>query len=190
MRRRLQLRCAIASVLCVAGMAMLTGCNEGAGARSKAGPSASPTRVPAAAAGGACLHFDYEVIEKVTGAEFDVAGKGENSGTSTCVLQKEGASLPDLTLAVTRTSADVNVFKTVVMPKGAAIVTELGRQGYSAMVAAGADAGPGVEVGWLSGNGRLMVLRYRLPTGTAPADPTAFAPKLVELAKRIDRATV
>ena len=187
MRRRVRSHRAIVSMLCATGIVFVAGCSAGATARP---PTPSPTREPAGAAGGACLHLDYDVIESTLGAVFDVAAKGDSAGTSTCVLQRDGASLPDLTLAVTRSSADPTVFKAVVMPKGAASVAELGRQAYSVPVAATAEAGPGVEVGWLSGNARLMVMRYRFPIGTDDATAAAFTPKLVELTRKIDRANV
>jgi hypothetical protein len=82
------------------------------------------------------------------------------------------------------------VFSTTVVPKGSAPVTDLGKAGYSrTLTAAATGAGPGAEVGWLSGNQRLMILRYRLPPGTAPADATALVPKLVTLARQIDQAS-
>ena len=69
-----------------------------------------------------------------------------------------------------------------------ATVTGLGKAGYSRSVSATGGAGTAAEVGWLSGNQRLMTLRYRTPPGTAPATATRIVPKLVVLAKRVDQA--
>jgi hypothetical protein len=174
----------------VALLFAMAGCaGSGAAASARPQPRASapsPSRWPAGIAGGACLLLDYEQIEQVIGVSFDVSAAGDAVETFTCVLQQQGASLPDLTLAVTPTTIDSVVFKNTVTPKGATAVANLGRVAYSAVIAGGASAGPVVEVGWLAGNGRLMMLRFRFPTGTAAGDATALAPKLVELGKKID----
>ena len=174
----------------VALLFALAGCaGSGAAASARPQPHASaptPSRWPAGIAGGACLLLDYQQIEQLTGVSFDVSAAGDALDTFTCVLQQQGASLPDLTLAVTPTTVDSVVFKNTVMPKGATAVANLGRVAYSTVLAAGASVGPVVEVGWLAGNGRLMVLRFRFPAGAAAADATALLPKLVELGKKID----
>jgi hypothetical protein len=146
---------------------------------------AKPFRWPAATEGGACLLLDFEVVEQVIGASFDVAAKGQASETYSCVLQRAGAGTPDLTLAVSGTYADQAVFKATVAPKGSADVARLGLRAYSIAVPAAGGAGPGVEVGWLSGDNRLLVLRYRSAPKN-PADPAALAPKMVELAHKVD----
>jgi hypothetical protein len=158
------------------------------GADHRAAPS--PTRWPAGIAGGACQLLDFDVIASALGAGFDVAAASQAGATYTCVLERTGQNLPDLTLSVTATKIDVNIFKSKVVPKGAAAVAELGKSGYSAAVPAGSGAGPGAEVGWLSGNQRIMVLRLRTPADTAAADAADLMPKLVALAKRIDLTTV
>ena len=181
-----------AAVGLLALLVALAGCaGSGASASARpqprsAGPAPSPSRWPAGIAGGACLLLDYEQIEQVIGVAFDVAAAGDALDTFTCVLQPQGASLPDLTLAVTPTTVDSVVFKNTVMPKGSTAVANLGRVAYSAVLPAGASSGPVVEVGWLAGNGRLIVLRFRFPTGAAAGDATALAPKLAELGKKID----
>jgi hypothetical protein len=150
-----------------------------------------PTPTPGAAgdAGGACYLLEYEVIEQTVGTSFDVAAASQVGTTFSCVLQRaKSISYPDLTLTVSPTDADSAAFKTTVPPKGAAPVTELGKVGYSAALAPTPDAGPAVEVGWLSGNGRILVLRYRCPMDT-PDDVGALTPKLVALAKKIDQAS-
>jgi hypothetical protein len=83
------------------------------------------------------------------------------------------------------------VFKATVMRPGATAVPGIGKIAYSALLPAlGGEAGPAVEVGWLSGDGRLISLQYRFPAGTADADVAAFTPKLVELAKKIDQSSL
>jgi len=69
------------------------------------------------------------------------------------------------------------------------VIEDLGKVGYRLPVAAGGGAGPGLEIGWLSANQRLMVLRYRSADGAAGADLDALVPKLVDLAKKIDMTT-
>jgi hypothetical protein len=44
-----------------------------------------------------------------------------------------------------------------------------------------------VEVGWLSGNGRLLVLRYRCPSEVTAEEVGALTPKLVALAKEVEQ---
>jgi hypothetical protein len=178
----------------VVGLVLLvpvTGCARSSGANSAASPPApSPTRLPAGYAGGACQLLDYDVVDATIGTSFDVAASSDASGAFTCVLQQVAADLPDLSLAVTPTLVDAPVFKTSVIPKKATSVSDLGKAAYSLPVAAGGGAGPGAEVGWLSGNQRLLVLRYRGAPGTAAADVSALLPKLVALAKKIDQASV
>jgi hypothetical protein len=168
--------------------AVATGCSGNANADSGGQPNASatPTRWPAAQSGGACQLLDYDVIEATIGVRFAVAASATSTATFTCVLQPDGAGLPDLTLAVTATEADMSVFHSTVIPKGATTIEDLGKISYRVGVPASATAGPGVEVGWLSSNQRLMVLRFHSATGTAQADVDALAPKLVDLAKKID----
>jgi hypothetical protein len=170
----------------------VAGCS-GASASADGGaasPSPTASRWPAALAGGACQLLDYDVIATAIGVQFDVAAAGTTSATFTCVLQQTAASLPDLSLAVTSTQADATIFKTTVVPKGAPPVANLGKVGYSAAIPAAAAAGPGLEIGWLSGNQRLIVLRYHSSSGTAPGDVNALLPKLVDLAKKIDQTSV
>ena len=49
---------------------------------------------------------------------------------------------------------------------------------------------PMPTIGWLAGNGRLMILRYRSPVNAAGAEATAMVPKLVALAKQVDLSSV
>jgi hypothetical protein len=175
----------------VAVAALAAGCGRpAAGADRPTQAPASPTRLPAATAGGACQLLDFDRIAATVGTRFDVAAASQTGVTYTCVVEQTGANLPDLSLSVASTQADVGIFKSTVMPSGAASVADLGKSGYSAAVPAGSGAGPGVEVGWLSGNQRLITLRLRTRAGTAPADVVALLPKLVTLAKQIDMTTV
>ena len=185
-RRRLV---AVAAALLVTALA--AGCSGDANADSGGAthPSGPPTRQPAALSGGACQLLDYDVVEATIGVRFAVAAAATNAATFTCVLQPDGAGLPDLSLAVTATEADNSVFRSTVIPKGATTLEDLGKVGYRAGVPASATAGPGVEVGWLSGNQRLMVLRFHAATGAGAGDVDAMAPKLVDLAKKIDLTT-
>lgn len=162
------------------------------GSAGPSGPGPRPTRWPAAAAGGACQLLDYGVVEEVIGLVFDVAAGGQQEATYTCVLQRIGSSVPDLTLTVTPSNASPAIFRTVVMPKGAAALTGLGKVGYRAALPAVVKAGrgPGIEIGWLSGNNRIIVLRLTLAVEAQPPAADAAAPKLLDLAKRVDQTSV
>lgn len=177
--------------------------NQAASARPGApGPAGDATLadtapVAAAEAGGACQLLNYDTIKQSLGVSFGVAAAAQRGGTFTCLVQPRGAGFPDLTLSVTATSADAQSFSGAMVPGGATGVAGLGKAGYSLLrpVAGDAgpgvgDAGPGVETGWLSGNQRLMVLRYQLgPTSTAD-DAAAAVSHLIELAKTIDFAGI
>jgi hypothetical protein len=168
------------------------GCGGPAGAAGAARsdpPSAAASREPAASAGGACQLLDYDVVAAAIGTNFAIAAAGTSGATFTCVLQPSQGSLPDLSLAVTATEADPYVFRSSVVPRGATVIEDLGKVGYRLPVAAAAGTGPGLEIGWLSANQRLMVVRYRTPAGSAGTGLDALVPKLVDLAKKIDMAT-
>jgi len=178
-------------VLLLAAGTACTGPAAGAPrAPMSAHPVPSPTREPAESAGGACLLLSFEQVADAIGVDFAVSGARSSGDTYTCVLRRVEAQLPDLSLSVSPTLADTGVFSSNVAPKGSATVGDLGKLGYSRSLPASATgAGPGAEVGWLSGNQRLMVLRYRTPVGTPSGDATALIPKLVALAKKIDQAS-
>jgi hypothetical protein len=170
--------------------AALTLAAAAAGCSEDPPPARVPTPVtinyPAKTAGGACVLFDYETIKKVIGAEFDVAAASQSGQTTTCVVQSEQASLPDLTLTISKTSADADIFKSDVIPdKGATAIKGLGLAAYQAPVAAAKDAGAGLEICWLTKDKRLMSLRF---TGAldSPAPPKELAGKLVTLAKQVE----
>lgn len=173
-----------------AGIFALTtaGCSgPAAGAPRANQTSIGPDHQPAEFAGGACQLMNFDLVNGALGSSFDVAGAGESGDTYTCVLQRIDKELPDLSLAVTPTLADTSIFHDKVVPKGATVLSDLGKLGYSRTVPASGGAGPGAEVGWLSGNQRLMVLKYRSATG---GDATDILPKLVALAKKVDQASV
>ena len=183
---------AVVGVLAAAALLAASGCSRNASAVTDKGPTASApaTRQPAALAGGACQLLDYDVVEAELGVRFALAAAATNTATFTCVLQTADAAEPDLSLAVTATMADESVFRSSVVPKGATTLSDLGKIGYQIGVPAAGGVGPGLEVGWLSANQRLMLLRLRTAGGTAVAAVNALLPKLVELAKKIDLTTV
>jgi hypothetical protein len=178
-------------------VALASGCAHAAeaahpatGARSSPAPAPSRERLPAGYAGGACQLLDYDVIEAAVGTRFDVGASSQSENTFTCVLQPLGAGYPDLTLSITATDLEPAAFKATVAPKGSVSVPKLGRVAYSAVVPAGAGAGPAVVVGWLSANARLLTLRYRFPADTAAGVPATFTPKLIGLAKQVDSSSI
>jgi hypothetical protein len=173
--------------LCLIGAGLLTlsGCGEAA-ATARPAPAPVVVDLPAASAGGACALLDYAVIERATGARFDVSAASRHRQTYSCVLRTEEADHPDLALSVTETSADASVFKADVVPSGGQTVTGLGKAAYRQTVSPGKNVGAAVEVGWLSADGRLVSLRYTFAAGQDRAVADAFATKLIALAKKID----
>jgi hypothetical protein len=171
-------------------LALVAGCGSEAVATIPPAPAPAVATFPAAAAGGACQLLDYGVIEEVLGVRFDVAAASRHKGTQTCVVQAEGAARPDLLASVTGTTADAAVFADEVAPEGATTVKGLGKAAYRVVRAAGRGSGPGVEVGWLTGDKekQLIMLRYTLAAGQPAAKAEALAPKLITLAKKLDTA--
>jgi hypothetical protein len=131
-----------------------------------------------------CRFLDYGVIKDAVGITFEVAASAQQGQTETCVVQPSGESYPDLLLTLTNTTIEPAVFTKAVTPKGAAPVPGLGKIAYSTPVPVAGDAGPGVEVAWLSAKfNSLMMLRLRV----APdAEATTDAAKLVSLAKLLE----
>ena len=170
-----------------AGLLMLAGCGADSDENRPAVP-APPAAVdlPASAPGGACELLDYPVIEEITGARFDVSAASRLRDTRTCVVRAEEVARPDLALSVTDTSAAVADFKADVVPSGGSALSGLGKAAYRLTVAPAKGAGPAVEIGWLSGKGQLIILRYGFAPGQSKADADEFAPKLLALAKKID----
>jgi hypothetical protein len=141
---------------------------------------------PAGAAGGACQLLDYGVVTDATGTRFDTAGAAQADETYTCALTQQANQFPDLILAVTASHADVVIFTATVTPSGSAPVDGLGQIAYQIKRAGAQATGPQAEVGWLSGNARIMLLRYTFPAKTADERADAMLPKLVNLAKTVD----
>jgi hypothetical protein len=178
---------------------LLAGCSANPAVPSGAGPSAAspsptglrPTRWPAAQAGGACQLLDYGVVEQIIGLTFEVAAGGRQDATYTCVLQRTGGTVPDLSLAVTPTTATPTIFRTALAPKGSTAVTGLGKVAYRAGVAPvpKAGRGSGIEIGWLSGNNRILVLRCTLAADATPETVAQLTTKLVELALAVDKVS-
>jgi hypothetical protein len=168
---------------------MLSGCGVLDGSPEPT-PEPSPEPRIAAVAGGACQLLDFDTVEASVGVQFEVSAAAQQEATYTCVLQRTTSSLPDLLLIVTPTSVDTPIFRNDLMPQGATLVTGLGKVAYHNIGGAGAGRGPIVEVAWLSGNNRLMTLRFTTVSGTSPADATTMATKLVDLAKKIDQIGV
>ena len=168
------------------GVLALAGCADQVAATPSLPPAPVVTDWPASTAGGACRLLDYPTIEQAIGTRFDVSAATANRKTYTCVVQAQEASRPDLALSVTATSADASIFKDEMVPKGAKQVKSLGKAAYRRTLAPGKGHGAGVEIGWLSGDGRLLSLRYTFAAGHDKAVADAFAPKLITLAKKID----
>lgn len=177
-------------VLVILAVLALAGCS---GSSDHRGAGTAPSRdpVPAEFAGGSCQLLDYDEIGADLGITFDVAAASQVQQTFTCVLEREGAPLPDLTFSIALVSdLDIPTFKAKLIPSGSTVIGDLGKIGYSRVLAAGNGAGPGVEVGWFTGNQRLITLRCRLVADAPASDATALAPKLLILARRIDLTSV
>ncbi|WP_329108504.1 hypothetical protein OG792_07530 [Micromonospora sp. NBC_01699] len=172
-----------------AGLLVLSGCGESAAVTRDDPPLPIPpvVKLPASAAGGVCVLLDYPAIEESIGTRFDVSAATASGRTNTCVLQSEEASRPDLALSVTPTTADSAVFAGE-MPNGGQSVKGLGKSAYRLTLPVGEDHGAGVEVSWLSADGRMINLRYTLAAGEGKPAADALAGKLVTLAKAIDAA--
>ncbi len=163
---------------------LLAGCS-GAGASAHEPPAVVSPSPPAPT--GACLLLDFPRIEQRLHVRMAVAGAANHDKTSTCVARPTEAALPELSVSVTPSKADVAVFRAAMLPDGAKAVTALGKVAYSQLKPAVKGRGPYVEIGWLAGNARLLVLKVTLPEG---GDAAALLPDVVELAKDIDRAGV
>ncbi|MEV4413909.1 hypothetical protein [Catellatospora sp. NPDC049609] len=169
----------------MAGCALLAGCS-GAGAQAHQEPPVVSSPSPPALT-GACLLLDFPRIEQHLGTGLSISGAATHQKTHTCVARSTTADLPELSLSVTPTKADVAVFREAMLPDGAKAVTGLGKVAYQQTRPAAKGRGPYVEVGWLAGNARLLLLKVTMPVG---GDAAALAPEVVELAKEIDRAGI
>lgn len=169
---------------------LLAGCGTEAAADAPAAPAAVAPEIPAAAAGGVCQLLDYVLIERIVGVKFDIAAAQKVDKTYSCAVQSMGAARPDLVLSVTVTQADAEVFKEELIPQGGAAVKGLGKAAYQQIRGAGGSAGPGIEVGWLTADARLIILRYTFASGQPKSAADELAPKLVALAKEINQTSV
>ncbi len=123
--------------------------------------------------------------------EFNVSAAGEQKETITCVLQQGDAPWPDLSLAVSETSADPAIFASDVKPDGAEAVKGLGKKAaYQIVSDSTKEHGPSAEIGWLSSNGRILMLRYTFAKDQQKAAATDIAPILVDMAKDLDATLV
>lgn len=177
---------ALGAVLALA----LAGCSaDRAGAAPDAAvrPPAALAALPAAAAGGACILWDYAFLEEQLGVLFNVAAADQVANTSTCVVQSAGSARPDLSLSVVEhTDADVALFTADLVPGGASKVKKLGLAAYRLVSAASGDHGPVIELGWLSADDQVMTLRFTFPFGGSPADAKAMAGRMVSLARSLN----
>jgi hypothetical protein len=169
-------------------LGLLAGCGGGP---SRPAPAPSRPAQPAAVAGGSCQLLDYADVTKDVGLTFTVAASSQVGRTYTCVMEREGAALPDLMLTVTLVeSLDVPTFKAKLVPSGATVLGDLGKVGYTRTVAAGADTGATVEIGWLAGNQRLITLRCRLAKDATATEVAALPAGVLALAHRIDLSSI
>jgi hypothetical protein len=187
-------RCGVAAgLLAICLLAAVTACT-GSHAPSTVTPSHLPTPAvsasappPAAMAGGACLLLTYKIINAALGTHFDVAAAADTSGTYSCVVQAATA-YPNLTLSITATDLTPTDFTADIKPTGSVAVAQLGKIGYSAQIAATSTTGPATEVGWLSGNDRLIIMRYTAAPGASAAG--SITDGMVSLARTVDATTV
>jgi hypothetical protein len=173
----------------VAALLVLAGCTNDKQAIGAAGQPSEPPAVqqPAAAAGGACILWDYPFIQQKIGVTFTVAAAGESNDTSTCVVQTATGKYPDLALAVVEnTPADGKLFLSTLKPKNATTVTGLGKAGYRLVTPAAGDRGPVIEIGWLSEAAQLQTLKYTFPPGATDAQVNDMSAKLFGLAQAMD----
>lgn len=168
-------------------VAAMAGCDSEAPTAPPALPPVQMVQVPAASAGGACVLWDYRMIEQQTGVHFDAAASHRVDDTSTCVVQVQGADRPDLALSVVEgSSADAELFTTEVVPAGATKLKKLGRAGYRSVSEAAGEHGPTVEVGWLSADRQVITLRFTFPAGASKAEAATMAGRLTALARELD----
>lgn len=165
----------------IAAVVALAGC--GAPGKLPA-PLPAPSVVPAANAGGACQLLDFGLLERMLGAHYTVAAAAGKETTLTCVARTVSAPYPQVTLSVAPSIADVAVFQSMIKPKDSVVVEGLGKVAYRMTLPPAEGAGPGLEVGWLAANARLLWLRVTVPSG---GNTDELALRLVVLAQEIDK---
>ncbi len=165
----------------------LAGCGPENAPASAADAPLLELQVPASAAGGACILLDYPQIEEHIGVRFDVAASDQTDDTSTCVVQTEAQTLPDLTLSVVAsTPADAAMFLGELKPKGAKKLDGLGKAAYRSTEAATDGGGPAVELGWLTADKQIKTLRFAFAAGASDEDTADMAGRLVNLAQALE----
>jgi hypothetical protein len=164
---------------------LVAGCDD-----AGASPAAQTSTAPAAAAGGACQLLDFGMVNAKLGLNLSVAAGASMDNSFSCVLETAGASYPDLILSVSTTTIDADIFGSSIQPKDAQAVPGLGLTAYQIATPAADKAGPGVEVGWLAGNKRIIKLSLHLAAGTGDDKATEAMPKMIELAKLIDLSSL
>jgi len=170
---------------------LAAGCTDrSASANQGRGPGPVPKVAPIEAAGGACQLLDYDTMKQILGLTFEIAAAAQSGDTFTCVTQVRRRSFPDLTLSVTASAADETVFNATVKPAGSSPLAGVGKVAYTLPFPALDHAGPGIEIGWLAGNARLIELRLRLDPKATPDQQAAAIPKLVALAKQVDLSSI
>lgn len=174
------MRYVVPAALLVAA-AVLAGCDEDV---------ASSGRIPrersAATAGMACQLLEYDVVESELGVRFDTAGSARVGDTVTCALTRTEQAYPDLIVSISPTTADELIFRTAVAPDRSTAVKGLGLIAYRSSIAPSGDAGSGIEIGWLTRSGRIVIIRYTVAPDTSADDLETIYPSLLTLARRID----
>jgi hypothetical protein len=166
----------------VCAVLALAACAPDNAPASAAEPPLPELQVPAA-----CILLDYPQIEEHIGVRFDVAASDQSDDTSTCVVQTEQATRPDLTLSVVpSTPADAKMFLGELKPKGAKTLSGLGKAAYRLVAPATDDAGPAVEIGWLTSDKQILTLRFTFPDGVTGQDTGDMAGRLVNLAQALN----
>jgi hypothetical protein len=95
------------------------------------------------------------------------------------------AAQPDLTFWVTA-ATEVAIFKAEIVPKGSQSVKNLGAAAYQTTRDGAGKQGPEAEVSWVTKEKQLVALRFTFAGGQPRSEATALAPKLVELAAKVD----
>jgi hypothetical protein len=166
---------------------LLSGCSTDQPAAAKPLPAAPVIAPPAAAAGGACILLDYGLIKDKIGVKFDIAAADQADTTSTCVVQAEGSSKPDLVFSVVEhTDADAKTYLAELKPAKATTVTGLGAAAYRTVTDGSGGTGPVVELDWLTKAQQAKTLRFTYAQGTSTGDAEKLVDRLVELAKAVD----
>jgi hypothetical protein len=128
-------------------------------------------------------------VRQVLGIDFQVAAAGGTAATSqTCVLQQ--VADPDCDLLLTVTAAPevgAAAFLDSYVPSGGAALDGVGKAAYRVVVRAPGSAGPRVEIGWLSGTGRVLTLAHTLGAAEDPHLTGQVVARLARLAADVDR---